>query len=86
MTNQNFVTSILFKDDMVYLLLADGRTIGNPIHWHPWLLNATPDQRANVEFYELSAYWPDLDDGLDVDEMMKGIPPRLAPEPSQIST
>jgi len=31
-----------------------------------------------VELYELSAYWPDLDDGLDVEDMMKGMPPHLA--------
>jgi hypothetical protein len=33
----------------------------------------------------LSVYWPDLDDGLDVDEMMKGVPPRLAHKPSEIA-
>jgi hypothetical protein len=42
-----------------------------------WLEAAAPEQRANVEMYELSVYFPDLDDGLDVEEMMKGIPPRL---------
>lgn len=72
------VISIIFEQGTVYLHLADGRVIGNPLDWHPWLVNATPEQRAHVELYELSAYWPDLDDGLDVDEMMKGIPPQIA--------
>jgi len=48
-------------------------------------MGATAEQRANVELYELSAYWPDLDDSLDVEEMMKGMPPRIAREQS-IST
>ncbi len=74
----NRVIRVDFRDDTVYLRLADGRVIGNPLAWHPWLAKATPEQRANVELYELSAYWPDLDDGLDVEEMMKGMPPHLA--------
>jgi hypothetical protein len=72
------VVSVEYRDAMIYLRLADGRVIGNPLEWHPWLRAATPEQRANVELYELSVYFPDLDDGLDVEEMMKGMPPRLS--------
>jgi len=67
-----------FRDQKVYLRLADGRIVGNPIAWHPWLVAASPEQCRNVELYELSVYFPDLDEGLDVEEMMKGMPPRLA--------
>lgn len=78
MTNQSDqVVAVEFRDQMVYLRLEDGRIVGNPIAWHPWLVAATPEQRRNVELYELSAYFPDLDEGLDVEEMMKGMPPRL---------
>ena len=73
----NRVIAVEFHDEMVYLRLADGRVIGNPIEWHPWLAAATPEQRANVEMYELSVYFPALDEGLDVEEMMKGMPPHL---------
>jgi hypothetical protein len=76
--NPDQVTALEFREDSVYLHLADGRVIGNPLAWHPWLLDATPEQRANVEMYELSVYWPDLDEGLDVEEMMKGMPPHMA--------
>jgi hypothetical protein len=72
------VVAVEFQDDRVYLRLADGRVIGNPLEWHPWLASATAQQRANVEMYELSVYFPDLDEGLDVEEMLKGIPPRQA--------
>jgi hypothetical protein len=71
------VTAIDIRDYNVYITLADGRVIGNPLDWYPWLLQATPEQRANVEMYIFSAYWPDLDDGIDVVEMLKGIPPRV---------
>lgn len=83
MTRENdLVVEVNFQSDIVYLRFADGRIVGNPIHWHPWLEKATAEQRANVELYELSVYWPDLDDGLDVEEMMKGTPPRIAKEHS----
>lgn len=75
--NPNLVTAVEFRQDSVYLHLADGRVIGNPLAWHPWLLEATPEQRANAEMYELSIFWPDLDEGLDVEEMMKGMPPHI---------
>ena len=71
------VTAVNLRDDKVYLTLADGRVIGNPLAWYPWLAKATPEQRANVEMYILSAYWPDLDDGIDAVEMLKGIPPNV---------
>ena len=74
----NQVVSIEYHNDKVFLRLADGREIGNPLKWHPWLEKATQAQREHVELYELSVYWPDLDDGLDVEEMMKGMPPRVA--------
>jgi hypothetical protein len=71
------VVVVEFRDNKVYLTLADGRVIGNSLDWYPWLAAATPEQRANVEMYILSVYWPELDDGLDVAEMLKGIPPRI---------
>jgi hypothetical protein len=78
MSEQNDqVASVTFEDAMVYLRLTDGRVVGNPLDWHPWLASATSAQRANVELYELSVYFPDLDEGLDVEEMIKGMPPRL---------
>ena len=75
--NNDQVVAVDFQGDMVYLRLADGRVIGNPLEWHPWLAQATQEQRTNVEMHELSVYFPDLDDGLDVEEMIKGMPPRL---------
>ncbi|MFN8448645.1 MAG: DUF2442 domain-containing protein [Anaerolineae bacterium] len=50
--SQTIVTAVEFQDEMVYLRLKDGRVIGNPLTWHPWLAAAAPEQRANVELYE----------------------------------
>jgi Protein of unknown function (DUF2442) len=67
--------AVEIRGDKVYVALADGRVIGNPLAWHPWLLSATPAQLANVKLYHLSVWWPDLDEGLDIQGMMQGIQP-----------
>lgn len=76
MNPNDVVVAVEYDQQNIYLHLADGRVIGNPLEWHAWLARASDDQRANVELYEMSIYFPDLDDGLDVVDMMKGIPPR----------
>ncbi len=63
-----------FDEKMIWVTLADGRVIGNPLSWHPWLANATPEQRANMILRVYSVDWPDLDEGLDIEGMLRGIP------------
>jgi len=66
------VTAVAFKDGNVYLTMANGVTVGNPLHWFKWLESATPEQRDNLEMAFATVYFPDLDEGLDADEMLKG--------------
>ena len=68
--------AVTFREGKVWVTLADGRDISNPLEWHLWLANATPEQRQNVELDAFSAYWPDLDEGLDIEGMLRGIKPR----------
>ncbi len=37
---KDLVVRVEFTDDTIYLHLADGRIIGNPLAWHPWLETA----------------------------------------------
>jgi hypothetical protein len=55
----------------VDVTLADGRGITAPLVRHPWLMNGTPDQRANFEMGYVSVWWPDLDEGLDIEWMLR---------------
>ena len=55
------------KDAVV--ILANGDVLTTPLHLHPWLASATSEQRANHEFDPSAIYWPDLDDGLDIEWM-----------------
>lgn len=75
--------AVAIDHEMVWVTLADGRVIGNPLSWHPWLAEATPAQRANYELRAFSVDWPDLDEGLDIEGMLRGIRPRLKAEHDQ---
>ena len=66
--------AVAFHDEKVFVTLADGRVIGNPLSWHPWLQNARPEQLMSVQMTYFSVYWPDLDEALDVEGMIRGIP------------
>lgn len=66
-----------FLGGLVWITLADGRVIGNPLAWHPWLAQATPQQRAKFELRAFSIDWPDLDEGLDIEGVIRGVRPRV---------
>ena len=74
--------SITIGNVMVWVTLADGRVIGNPLRWHPWLAAATSEQQANYELGAFSIDWPDLDEGLDIEGMLRGIRPKMRPQPA----
>jgi len=68
--------AVAFEGAEVVVRLADGRRIGNPLVWFPWLEHASAAQRANFQLGAFSVFWPDLDEGLDVEGMLRGIRPR----------
>jgi hypothetical protein len=73
--------AVTITDADITVSLADGRKISNPISWFPWLQHATPDQQANIELWQWSIDFPDLDNGIDIEGMLRGIKPRLQTAP-----
>lgn len=64
---------VVVDDQQVCVTLANGRVISNPIDWHLWLKNASPEQLETVELLPFSVWWPDLDEGLDIEGMIREI-------------
>ena len=62
--------------DSLHVDLIDGRTISVPLAWYPRLLHATPQQRANwkVAGGGFGIHWPDIDEDLSVEGLLKGLP------------
>lgn len=79
-------TSAWCDDTHLHVRLADGREISTPLWWYPSLLHATPGQRNTMELMFTGIHWPDLDEDLSVDGMLKGwkakdaTPPAVAAE------
>jgi len=73
------------NQDSVIVELADGRTISAPLAWYPRLLHATPEQRAHciVAGAGFGIHWPDLDEDLSVEGLLRGAPaPRISAKAS----
>lgn len=59
-------------DTRVHVTLADGREIGAPLWWYPFLQNASAKQRADVELQFSGIWWPELDEGVPVEGLLPG--------------
>jgi hypothetical protein len=63
--------SLRFENNILRILLSDGREVSLPIDridWLKWLAKATPEQRAkwSIEPGGYAIYWEDLDDGIEI--------------------
>lgn len=64
------------SDDVLTVLLADGRTISAPLEWYPLLYHATPAQRANRRLIGEGdgIHWPDVDVDISTMMLIDGLP------------
>jgi hypothetical protein len=84
MTLYRFVRPIAveIRDGGLWVTLEDERIISTPLYWYPWLEDATPDQQRHVELLPDAVYWPDLEEGLEVEGMLRGIRPSPSAHPT----
>ncbi len=70
------VRDVHFTEDTLAVDLADGRTIIVPLAWYPRLLDATMEQlsRWNVAEAGYGIHWPDLDEDLSTEGLLRGAP------------
>ena len=78
------VKNVQFTEDTIAVDLVDGRTIVVPLAWYPRLLDATPQQRQNwqVSGAGYGIHWPDIDEDLSAEGLLRGAP--AAPEPARL--
>jgi hypothetical protein len=76
------------SDDLLSVDLSDGRTISVPLAWYPRLLDATDEQRGRwrISGGGFGIHWPDLDEDLSTEGLLRGAPaPRaFAPSPRPV--
>jgi hypothetical protein len=64
---------VLFDQDAVHLVLADGREVSAPLEWFPRLRDASPAQQSNWRLIGrgLGVHWPDIDEDISVQALLK---------------
>ncbi len=69
-------SAVHFDGDHIVVDLRDGRRIATPIAWYPRLRRATEAQRNNwvIDGAAWGIHWPDVDEDLSVEGMLRGIP------------
>ncbi|GAB4247504.1 MAG: hypothetical protein Tsb0034_26740 [Ekhidna sp.] len=65
-------TKLWFENEMIYLLLEDGRELGVPKAWFPKLIMATESELNNWRFIGGGdgIHWPDLDEDISVESLL----------------
>jgi hypothetical protein len=58
--------------DTLTVELMDGRTISAPLVWFPRLLHGSPQERAKFELGRVGIHWPDLDEDIPVQGLLRG--------------
>ena len=66
--------AVRFDEDTLWVSLSDGRTIAAPLAWFPRLLEAAPEQRAQVELSKNGLHWELLDEDISVAGLLTGQP------------
>jgi hypothetical protein len=66
--------AVRFDEDTLWVSLSDGRTIAAPLAWFPRLLEAAPEQRAQVELSKNGLHWELLDEDISVAGLLAGLP------------
>ena len=64
--------SLRFDEDVMWVELSDGRTLGVPLAWFPRLLHATPDQRRMFEISKSGLHWEGLDEDISIEGLLAG--------------
>jgi hypothetical protein len=64
--------AVRFDDDRLWVDLTDGRVIAVPLAWFPRLLNASPQQREQVELSRYGLHWEVLDEDISVATLLAG--------------
>ncbi len=82
------VKDVRFTEDTLSVDLIDGRTITVPLVWYPRLLHATPEQRANWQLCGAGygIHWPDIDEDLSTEGLLRGAPAPRQSVPVRAST
>jgi len=67
------ITDVSFEDDMLQVLLSDGREIRVPLEWFPRLRDGSPENRQNWRLIGkgVGIHWPELDEDISLEGLLR---------------
>ncbi|MEK6373162.1 MAG: DUF2442 domain-containing protein [Acidobacteriota bacterium] len=70
------IVGVHVTEDTLVVDLADGRTVSVPLVWYPRLLHATATQRNEWQIAGagFGIHWPEIDEDLSVQGILRGVP------------
>ena len=75
-TSTPLAQDVRVADDVLTVILLDGRTVTVPLSWYPRLANGSPEERLNWHLLGggHGIHWPDLDEDISVEALLAGRP------------
>ncbi|GCD66422.1 DUF2442 domain-containing protein [Acetobacter pasteurianus] len=72
-SNINSIVSARIENDLLHVVMADGRELSVPLEWFPRLRDATPEQRSHWRFIGRGKgiHWPDVDEDISVTSLLR---------------
>jgi len=77
-------TAVHFTNSHVNIEMDDGRILGLPLYFFPWLQNASEEQRQNYMLNYYTVDWTDMDQGIDMVAMLTGLYIKDMPRPEEV--
>ena len=72
MSNSPEPLAVRFDENMFWVDLEDGRTIGVPLAWFPRLFHATPSQRLDFFLSRSGIHWDEIDEDISIAGLIAG--------------
>ena len=64
--------AVRFDEDVMWVDLSDGRTLGVPLAWFPRLLHATQAERQDCQLSRRGLHWEALDEDVSIEGLLAG--------------
>ena len=75
--------AVRFTHSHVYIDMEDGRALGLPLYFVPWLESASDSQRLNYQLNYYTVDWEELDQGIDMVAMLTGLYTKAKQRPEE---
>ena len=75
-TETTAARNVRVTDRALVVELWDGRVVSVPLDWYPRLAEGSPAERRRWELIGpgIGIHWPDLDEDIAVDGLLRGVP------------